>query len=65
MIKLLVTSTIKMTEDEFFSYAKSVESRVPGVDRDKFAGTLLSGKPVIVNYPDGTHTSYEAVTWLN
>ena len=54
-----------MTEDEFFSYAKSVESRSPGIDRDKFAGTLLSGKPVIVNYPDGTHTSYEAVTWLN
>lgn len=42
MIKLLVTSTITMSEDEFFEYAKQVEERCKELPRDKFAGTLLS-----------------------
>lgn len=65
MIKLLVTSTIKMTEDEFFEYARHVEERCKELPRDKFASTLLSGKSINATFPGGAKTTYEVINWLN
>lgn len=65
MIKLLVTSTITMSEEEFFEYARHVEERCKELPRDKFAGTLLSGKSIKATFPDGTKTTYEVINWLN
>lgn len=61
MIKILVTSTIEMSEEDFFSYAKNIHNRYPKIKANDFAETLLSGETVTIDFKDGTNTSYEAI----
>ena len=61
MIKILVTSTIEMTEQEFFAYAQSIRQRYPKVKSNDFAEEILSGGQVNIDFQDGTKTTYEAI----
>ena len=61
MIKMLITSTVEMSEQEFFSYAQSIHHRYPKIKSNDFAETLLSGETVTIDFKDGTNTSYEAI----
>ena len=61
MIKILVTSTIEMTVQEFFAYAQSIHQRYPKVKSNDFAEEILSGGQVNIDFQDGTKTTYEAI----
>ena len=61
MIKILVTSTIEMTEQEFFAYAQSIHQRYPKIKSNEFAEEILSGGQVNIDFKDGTNTTYEAI----
>ena len=61
MIKILVTSTIEMSEEDFFSYAKNIHNRYPKIKANDFAEEILSGGQVSVDFKDGTNTTYEAI----
>lgn len=61
MIKILVTSCIEMSEQEFFAYAQSIHQRYPKVKSNDFAEEILSGGQVNIDFQDGTKTTYEAI----
>lgn len=61
MMKLLVTSTVIMDERELQEYAERNSERVKLLSPEKFIEQLKNGHRVIVQYPDGTTTSYEIV----
>ena len=61
MIKILVTSTIEMSEQEFFAYAQSIHQRYPKIKSNEFAEEILSGGQVNIDFQDGTKTTYEAI----
>lgn len=61
MIKMLITSTVEMSEQEFFAYAQSIHHRYPKIKSDDFAEEILSGGQVSIDFKDGTNTTYEAI----
>lgn len=61
MIKLLVMSTLNMTEQEFEWYAGRVKDRAENLDPKKFIEQIKSGQRVVIEYPDKTITSYELI----
>lgn len=61
MIKMLITSTVEMSEQEFFSYAQSIHQRYPKIKSNEFAEEILSGGQVSIDFQDGTNTTYEAI----
>lgn len=61
MIKILVTSCIEMSEQEFFAYAQSIHHRYPKIKSDEFAEEILSGGQVNIDFKDGSKTTYEAI----
>lgn len=60
-MKLLVTSTLIMDERELQEYAERNSEGVKLLSPEKFIEQLKNGLRVIVQYPDGTTTSYEIV----
>lgn len=49
MIKMLITSTVEMSEQEFFSYAQSIHQRYPKIKSNEFAEEILSGGQVNID----------------
>ena len=52
MIKMLITSTVEMSEQEFFSYAQSIHQRYPKIKSNDFAEEILSGGQVNIDFKD-------------
>lgn len=59
MIKLLVVSTLNMSESDLKWYASKVPERAEDITPEKFIEDLKKGCKVCINYPDGTFTTYE------
>lgn len=65
MINLLVMSNIKMSEDDLYRYAESLSNRTHGLLPSEFIEKIKKGERVVVQYPDGTITSYELIVEAN
>lgn len=61
MIKLLVISTLNMTEEELEAYASHMPERAKDIKPEKFIEDIKLGKRIVVEYPDKTITSYELI----
>jgi hypothetical protein len=59
MIKLLVVSTIKMSESDLRLYASRIPERAKDIKPEKFVEDLKNGRRICIEYPDGTVTAYE------
>ena len=64
MPKLLVVSTLDMTEQQLQDYAESVQHRTKELTAQKFLQTLKGSGQVNVKYPDGTFTTYQIIKEL-
>lgn len=65
MPKLLVISTLNMTDQQLEDYAAAVPSRVKDITAEKFLQDLQKGQQIDVKYPDGTTTTYQIIKELN
>ena len=61
MIKLLVMSTLNMTEEDLEEYAARIPERAKDLKPEKFIEDIKAGRRVIIEYPDKTVTSYELI----
>lgn len=59
MVKLLVVSTLKMSESDLKWYASRIPERAKDISPEKFIEDLKKGNRVCIEYPDGTTTTYE------
>lgn len=61
MIKLLVMSTLNMTEEDLVAYAARIPERAKDLQPEKFIEDIKAGRRVVIEYPDKTITSYELI----
>ena len=65
MPKLLVISTLNMTDQELREYAEDIPNRVKGLTAEKFLQDLRKDQQVKVKYHDKTITVYQLIKELN
>lgn len=65
MPKLLVISTLDMTDQQLQDYAEAIPSRIKDITAEKFLQDLQRGRQINVKYPDGTTTTYQIIKELN
>ena len=60
-MKLLVQSTLSITDKELLDYAEKVSERIEGIKPAEFVKKIQNGERVCVKYPDETITTYEMI----
>lgn len=65
MIKLLVTSTITMSEEDLLWYATKNSERSEIIKPLEFINKIKAGERIVVKFPDETITSYELIDQKN
>lgn len=65
MIKLLVTSTLIMSEEDLWWYAARNSERAKNLKPEEFIRKIKSGERIVVKFPDETITSYELIEQKN
>lgn len=60
-MKLLVCSTLNMDEADLRWYAKINAERAKDLPPAEFVEKIKNGERIVIEYPDGTITSYELI----
>ncbi|MBR1604666.1 MAG: hypothetical protein IJ660_00990 [Alphaproteobacteria bacterium] len=61
MPKLLVTSTVNITDECLRLFAESCQNVFPNVTAEQFLKDIYSGNKATLEYPDHTASTYEIV----